>query len=226
MEEDTVKRHNMVFITGVGKEILWEQIYRSCSSHTLDMLDDLLHGTTDIPCIVRRDEIKHDLLPVGLVHPFRINENRKRFAGHVPFSEVLRVVTPYALLSASLVPPRNICIKDAYTIRELAKIYGIRIGILGSAAMEFATGLSYTDSLSDLDFLLRPASLHLLQEFYEASRDMVTVEELDFEVEFPNGYGVKLVEFFMDTKSVLAKSMEDVVIIEKKELLPYFYELA
>ena len=44
---------------------------------------------------------------------------------------------------------------------------------------------------------------------------------MDFELDLPNGYGVKLAEVFMDTKTVLGKSLDNVEILHRKDIMQY-----
>ena len=44
---------------------------------------------------------------------------------------------------------------------------------------------------------------------------------MDFELDLPNGYGVKLAEIFMETQTVLGKSLEDVSLLNRKDVMQY-----
>ena len=93
--------------------------------------------------------------------------------------------------------------------------------MLGSAALELATGLPYTDEASDIDILLKPAPYDKLLDFYRTAKENFGEIPMDFELDLPNGYGVKLAEVFMDTKTVLGKSLDNVEILNRKDIMQY-----
>ena len=44
---------------------------------------------------------------------------------------------------------------------------------------------------------------------------------MDFELDLPNGYGVKLAEVFMETQTVLGKSLDDINLLSRKDIMEY-----
>ena len=119
---------------------------------------------------------------------------------------------------------RNLYMEAVQRLCAMALARGITIGVIGSAGLEIATGLPYTDEASDLDMLLKPAPHRLLAEFYREAKEMYPRLVLDFEVELPNGYGTKLAELFMDGRSVLGKSVCDVRLLQKEDIAVFFKE--
>ena len=53
---------------------------------------------------------------------------------------------------------------------ELAYVFDLQIGVLGSAALELITGLPYTDENSDIDLIVKPAGYNRLLQFYRAAQ--------------------------------------------------------
>ena len=104
---------------------------------------------------------------------------------------------------------------------ELAYVFDLQIGVLGSAALELITGLPYTDENSDIDLIVKPAGYNRLLQFYRAAQACCNEIKMDFELDLPNGYGVKLAEIFMETQTVLGKSLEDVSLLNRKDVMQY-----
>ena len=95
------------------------------------------------------------------------------------------------------------------------------LGYARNSGLEIATGLPYTDEASDLDFLIKPAEYLKLESFYAECRAEFKNINMDFELELPNGYGVKLAEIFMQTRTVLGKSIKNVDLLYKKDIMQY-----
>ena len=100
----------------------------------------------------------------------------------------------------------------------------IRIGAF-TAADDIVTimtpGLPYTDDNSDIDLIVKPAGYNRLLQFYRAAQACCDDINMDFELDLPNGYGVKLAEMFMETQTVLGKSLEDVSLLNRKDIMQY-----
>ena len=60
-----------------------------------------------------------------------------------------------------------------------------------------------------------------LLQFYRAAQACCNEINMDFELDLPNGYGVKLAEMFMETQTVLGKSLEDVSLLNRKDVMQY-----
>ena len=132
-------------------------------------------------------------------------------------------MTPYEVMErkAFTVDEATPCIDTVIKLYGLAGSYDLQVGILGSAALELATGLPYTDEASDIDILVKPAPYDKLLDYYRTAKENFSEIPMDFELDLPNGYGVKLAEVFMDTKTVLGKSLDNVEILHRKDIMQY-----
>ncbi len=178
-----------------------------------------------VPGIARRDEAHPlatgaphytdaDIVPIGFVYPYREYGMRVRHPSSVGGGDILRVTTPYELLSIEFG-------QRTAALRALASISGsFPLGVWGSAAMEIITGLPYTDTLSDVDLLVRGCRS---DELSELSREVSAAEatfsiRIDVEVALVNGYGINLKEYLSSSPEVLAKGVSDVILINRDDV--------
>ena len=218
MEKAQLKRHDMLFLTDEGKRLLVQELLPGYRGARRDMVEEIFEGPTDIPGFVRRDEGQEKKIAIGFVHPVKIEENRLRVAAYVPENSVRKVLRPSDVAGHS-VTPCHYCVEAALFLQKYAEEHGLQVGVLGSVALEIVTGICYTDRDSDLDMLVQPAPLEELAAMYKTAKAKYPNVPLDFEVELPNGFGVKLAELFMDTGTVLGKSLTQVDLLNKKEVL-------
>jgi phosphoribosyl-dephospho-CoA transferase len=95
---------------------------------------------------------------------------------------------------------------------------GVRVGLLGSAALAVVTGLPYTCEASDLDLLVSGDAARL--ERFAADAEIIAQglgRRIDIELELKDGSGVKLAEWLSPSRSLLAKSLDDVRMIDRTE---------
>lgn len=221
MDQEKLKRHNLYYLTKEGYQRLWLEIAGKYQGEKRSLVEDVLCGEVNVPGIARRnDGPKVEAIALGFVHYQRLNGNRIRIATFVKNEEVAAVLTPYEIMHKQS-SARTLCMEACNRLGLLSASYGLKVGVLGSAGLELATGLPYTDSASDLDFLVKPGKYKLLEEFFKEARLMYPGINMDFELDLPNGYGVKLAEIFMDTRTVLGKSIDDVDLLMKKDVLKY-----
>lgn len=228
MDKTKLKRHDLAYVTAAGKQQIWRSLSAECGGEAALMAEEIFCGAEDVPGIVRRGEGTAAGVALGFVHHRRLDGGRLRLAAYATPEHIDAVVTPYEVMLRNIYSgrawtwtPRTQCLETAMRVYEAAVELGLQTGVLGSAGLELATGLPYTDEASDLDILVRPAPLELLQEFFGRSRCLAAGINMDFEVDFPNGYGVKLAELFMDTATVLGKSLKDVALLSKKDMLNF-----
>lgn len=223
MDKTQLNRHDLVFISQTGKDRIWEELSVKYQGEELSMVRDVLLGTNDIPGFVRRSEERPEEVALGFVHPQRINGNRIRIAAFTGAEDVEIIMTPYEVLQRKVFTVKGAtrCIETIIALYALADEFDLQIGVLGSAALELATGLPYTDEASDVDILLKPAPYNRLLDFYRTAKENFSDIPLDFELDLPNGYGVKLAEVFMDTKTLLGKSLDNVSILYRKDIMQY-----
>lgn len=223
MDKTQLNRHDLVFISQTGKDRIWEELSVKYQGEELSMVRDVLLGTNDIPGFVRRSEERPEEVALGFVHPQRINGNRIRIAAFTGAEDVEIIMTPYEVPQRKVFTVKGAtrCIETIIALYALADEFDLQIGVLGSAALELATGLPYTDEASDVDILLKPAPYNRLLDFYRTAKENFSDIPLDFELDLPNGYGVKLAEVFMDTKTLLGKSLDNVSILYRKDIMQY-----
>lgn len=218
-----MKRHNLVFVSQKGKDKIWQEIAPKYQGEALELVRDILQGTPNIPGFVRRSEERPGSIAIGFVHQRRIQGNRIRVAAFTEMQDIDTIMTPYEVMQrkAFTVEEPTHCIETIIKLYDLADKFDLHVGVLGSAALELATGLPYTDEASDVDLLLKPAPYDKLLDFYRTAKENFKDIPLDFELDLPNGYGVKLAEIFMDTKTVLGKSLDNVDLLYRKDIMKF-----
>ncbi len=223
MDKTQLKRHDLVFVSRQGKDKIWQEIADKYTGLPGELVKDVLQGETDIPGFVRRSDDKSDAVPIGFVHHKRIDDNRIRIGAFTSVNDIVAVMTPYEVMQrkAFALEAKTPCIEIVSKLYELAEIFDLQIGVLGSAALELVTELPYTDKNSDIDLLIKPAPYNRLLQFYRAAQASFGTINMDFELDLPNGYGVKLAEIFMDTQTVLGKSLDDVNLLSRKDIMEY-----
>ncbi|WP_299447592.1 malonate decarboxylase holo-[acyl-carrier-protein] synthase [uncultured Phascolarctobacterium sp.] len=223
MDKTQLNRHDLVFISQTGKDKIWKELSDKYQGEELSMVRDVFLGDNDIPGFVRRSDERPEEVALGFVHPQRIKGNRIRIAAFTGAEDVEIIMTPYEVLQRKVFTVKGAtrCIETIIALYALADEFDLQIGVLGSAALELATGLPYTDEASDVDILLKPAPYNRLLDFYRTAKENFSDIPLDFELDLPNGYGVKLAEVFMDTKTLLGKSLDNVSILYRKDIMQY-----
>ncbi len=218
-------------ISDQGRRLAFERVAPSLPLHEFELVKQLIIGTpggVKIPGIVRREDGKQipDTIPVGFSSPFRIEGNRLRIAGFVPTSAVIQVVSPFAVIDRGFVP-RTPCLKALVEILSVAGELGLKLGVWGSAALEIFTGLQYTDEASDLDLLVGMTRMDTIRTFTDSLSEIARAFhcKVDAELDLCSGYGVKVAELFMPTDTVLAKGLNDVILLPKQDILADMAEI-
>jgi phosphoribosyl-dephospho-CoA transferase len=223
-----LKRHTLLDITDHGRDAILAEL-AGCGPES-DMLREryaqiLLPKAAGarVPAIARREEgpLRPGFIPVGFSAPMIGREGRLRVAAFVREEDITRTTSPYELLVLLTAPPRNVCNRALASARVQAQALGLAIGVWGSAALELYTGLPCTHQDSDLDLLVAAAPREILYSFlYEiASIEAHLGLRIDVELELANGYGVHLKELFGRGLTVLGKSINDVVLLPRKQVL-------
>ncbi len=220
MAKTQLKRHDLVYVSARARAGILSALERQFAGAELALAQRVFTDTAEIPGIVRRAEVHPGMVALGFVPAQRLDGRRLRIAAVVPVAGVCRTVTPYAVLQRECAL-RTACMEAAAAVKLAAAHAGLEAGVLGSAALEIATGLPYTDAASDLDILLRPAPYAALRDFYLGLQTACRGLRVDCELDLPNGYGVKLAEIFMDTRTVLGKSIQDVVLLARQTVLAF-----
>lgn len=223
MDKTQLKRHDLVFVSRQGKDKIWQSIAAKYTGLPGELVEDVLQGEYDIPGFVRRSDDKSDAVPIGFVHHKRIDGNRIRIGAFTSVDDIVTVMTPYEVMQrkAFAYEAKTPCIEVVSKLYALSEVFDLQVGVLGSAALELVTGLPYTDENSDIDLVIKPAPYNRLLQFYRAAQASFGTINMDFELDLPNGYGVKLAEVFMDTQTVLGKSLDDVNLLSRKDIMQY-----
>jgi len=176
-----------------------------------------------IPGIVRREEgpLRSGCIPVGFSAPLASNEGRLRMATFVRKRDVVRTTSPYELVALPISPPRNVCTRALDLAKNHAQGLNLTLGVWGSAALELYTGLPCTHQNSDLDLLVSIAPREALSQFLlkiKAIEERLDLR-VDVEIDLPDGYGVNLKELFGQGRAVLGKSLADVAMLPREQIL-------
>lgn len=223
MDKTQLKRHDLVYVSPEGKDKIWQSVATTFCDEAKILVQNLLQGPFDVPGFVRRSDEDTETIPIGFVPHQRIKGNRVRIAAFTSLEDIVMVMSPYDVMQrkAFAIESGTECIRVLKELYELAESFDLQVGVLGSAALELATGLPYTDEGSDIDLLIKPAPYEKLQDFYRMAKENFTGINMDFELDLPNGYGVKLVEVFTTTKTVLGKGLKDVNLLYRKDIMKY-----
>jgi phosphoribosyl-dephospho-CoA transferase len=221
------KRHTLVDISDTGREEILAELAGNCSDYDIlhEKLGDLLlpeRAGARIPGIVRREESapRSGCVAVGFCGVVAGEGGRMRVTAFAKIDEVLRVTTPYELLSLHI-PPRTPSCRALAVARDEAGALGLTLGVWGSAALEIYTGLPYTHDDSDLDLLVAAAPSETLSHLF---REIKSLEErfnlrIDVEVDLRSGYGVHLKELLGQTSMVIGKSLAGVDLLNREQVL-------
>lgn len=221
MDKTQLNRHDLIEISTSERYRIFATLQEFYQGEELIKLQDLFKGDVSIPGIVRRaEQAAAGLVALGFVHPTRGAQKRFRVASFAYYGQIERHLTPYNVLELDF-KASNSCLNCLQQLNSLARNYQLALGVLGSAALEIATGLKYTDSVSDIDLLIKASNYEQLLTFYQAAINITKGVKLDVEIELPNGYGIKLAELARDSNTILGKSLTDVQLLSKKEIINF-----
>lgn len=228
METATLKRHDLLDLTDGAREAILEELTgagTAAAAHRDRYARILLpeQAGARIPGIVRREEgsAGRDRIPVGFSSPLAGREGRLRIAAFVHPDQVVRITSPFELLSAAAISVRTPCMQALEIAGNHARPLGLALGVWGSAALELYTGLPCTHRDSDLDLLVRPACREVLSRFLT---EIGTIEQqlglrIDVELAMKDGYGVQLKELFGQGRTILGKSLANVALLCREQIL-------
>lgn len=218
------QRHDFVFVSRMGRDRICTELAPFYKGEALELVKDVFsenYGQNGIPGIVRRaDKCGENFIPVGFVPLARLNDRRLRVGAFTHINEVSKIIVPFEILKMDF-PIRNNCLTAVQLIKELGNSQDISLGILGSAGLEIVTGCAYTNAASDVDLLIKGCEIEKLADIYQKLKAICNKLSvpIDLEVQLANGYGVKAAELFMESKTILGKSLKDVVLLNRKEVL-------
>lgn len=228
METVALKRHDLLDLTDGARKAILEELAgagTADAAHRDRYARVLLseQAGARIPGIVRREEgpAGRDRIPVGFSAPLAGREGRLRIAAFVHSDQVVRITSPFELLSAAAISVRNPCMRALEIAGNHARALDLALGVWGSAALELYTGLPCTHRDSDLDLLVRPACGEALSRFLT---EIGAIEQrlglrIDVELDLTDGYGVQLKELFGQGRTILGKSLADVTLLSREQVL-------
>ena len=220
-----VQRHDLLEITDWGRKAALDLALSSMPGSDGEQFRKVIMGglgETKVPGIARREEsqMKPGYIPVGFASAWRVAGNRIRIPAFVPVETVIRIVQPQQVMRMPC-EPRTPCLKAFKEIGLLADDRGLEMGVWGSSALEIFTGLPYTDESSDLDLIVGTLPLEVMREYWESIRKVGQKCQcsIDVEISLPNGFGVKLAEVLSNSHSVLGKGLQDVILLDREEIM-------
>ncbi len=221
------KRHTLVDISDAGRESILAELSGNSPDKAMlrgkfgRVLLPELAGTR-VPGVVRREDSAPRLgcVPVGFSEPVSIGKERLRIAAFARMQDVVKVTNPYEIMSLP-VPRRTAVTEALIAAKACADSLALVLGVWGSVAMEFYTGLPCTNKDSDLDLMIAVASEERLSRFMieiEAIAEQFGLR-IDVELDLPNGYGVQLKELLGQGRTVLGKSITEVALFPRFQML-------
>ncbi len=220
-----INRHDLLTLNPQGLDMALENLSApGAGAAALAELRGLIRGGgggCPLPGIVRRGAapMPPGVAAIGFCNPRVENGARGRAASVVNCSGIARLDTPYTVFTLPI-PPRTPALRAAQAIRL---IFAGRdcIGIWGSAALEIFTGMPFTHTASDLDLVLRGVPAQDIRGML-AEIDRVAGEmrlRIDVEITLRNGAGINAREYLSDARTVLAKGLRDVELMEREAVL-------
>lgn len=220
-----MKRHTLVEVSIPGRERIFRELEETYDHVFYEEFKKLIlegYGSVFVPGIIRRAEksISEGVISVGFASLNRIDGSRMRIPAYVYSNEVTAFITPFETVKRGFAP-RNRCLNMLEHILECAIKKDIEAGVWGSAGLELNTGLPFTDDNSDIDLLVKPAPYKILESFFGEINDLCSRfnSKADVELDLPDFGGVKLAELFMNTGTILSKSINDVKLIRKEDVI-------
>lgn len=211
-----LSRHDLVWLTAAG----WQQAMKAAG---VDGAAVALFRDHDWPAVVRRREpaAAADQVSIGLPLPPTPDGAKRRCAIDIPHAAIARSRAPLALAGVADQLPARWVDAGAALLADIARL-GVALGVFGSLAMQALTGRPYLTAASDLDLLLRPATLAELHVGLALLLRHCHALPLDGEIVFPGGAAVSWKEWgaagAVDQR-VLVKHVDFVRLAPKADLL-------
>lgn len=237
-----LKRHMLLEVSLVGRQ----RILSNIPQNKFDLLNyrllllpeqfspnieryDWTPYLSSIPGIVRRRDnvIPRDTTAIGFSSWLQKDNKRIRISSFVNSEEILSILTPYDISKIFFQQINRYRKNNVF--RALEHLIGqadhsISIGIWGSVALEIVTGYFYSHHKSDLDIIIKFNNKQSIKSINDTLAFISYLENkyklrIDPELELVNGYGVSLKELCGNNKTVLGKSVTDVVMLSKESIL-------
>lgn len=215
----TYRRHDVVWLSERSCRAVAESMRRSATAGAERMA--ALFVTGEIPAIIRRSAPCDGAgTGIGISFPLFEAGCRLRFAASVAAEGIRQLQTPYDIIDLPF-DPCSRPFKVLAEIRQALPGWHGRIGVFGASALQIVTGLPYLREGSDLDLVLEGGSpdelseAHRVLEEHEASSGI----RIDAEVIVGRKFGIKLRELMSKQKTMLAKTIDAVEILERGDVM-------
>lgn len=215
----TYRRHDLVWLTESSCHEVAETMRRSTAAGTMQMAT--LFAMGEIPGIIRRSAPCDGFgIGIGISFPLFDDGSRLRFATSVAAESIRAVQTPCDIIDL----PFDTSVKPLRVLSEIKQAlpeWQGRIGVFGASALQIVTRLPYLHEGSDIDLVLDGGTPDALLEAYRTLREYESScgIRIDAEVIAARRLGIKLGELFSNQKTVLAKTINSVEILDRREVM-------
>lgn len=213
------QRHVIVFFQPAARSSLRNSVLAGLAPHMAHLQPQVSEyfAGHDIPGIVCRPTLFNPAgkMQVGFSFPFRHDGERVRSAVLVEEGMVARSLTPYEVMA--LPQPDSFALQACLAaIVDVAADLRVEVGVIGSVALEMATGFPYVENRSDLDFVVRAADWAVLPKLRERMATVMARYGRRADIELEAGdLGIKLDEVLSDSDTLIAKTIKDVRIVDR-----------
>ncbi len=219
------RRHFLAFLKpGAGTELLSSVIDAlPPTMRGADIEENVRHAILDdhIPGIVCRPTTwcADGEGQLGFAFPFRVGEERVRAAVRVGRRQIHHFSSPWDVMHQALAAGTR-AHPVLSKIHKIARANGVRVGLIGSMALQVVTQLPYVRPGADVDLVVEVREWEALQSFYaemrcSSGRDL---PKFDIEADLYGHCGVKLEELFSSSDEIMIKTVESVFLIERADL--------
>ncbi len=215
----TYRRHDVVWLTESSCHEVAETMRRSTVTGAMQMA--ALFAMGEIPGIIRRSApCDRSGIGIGISFPLFDEGSRLRFDTSVAAEDIRAVQTPCDIINlpfdTSVEPFRALA-----EIRQALPEWQGRVGVFGASALQIVTQLPYLHDGSDIDLVFDGGSPDTLLKAYHSLREYESSFgiRIDAEVIVARRLGIKLGELFSNQKTVLAKTINSVEILDRSEVM-------
>jgi phosphoribosyl-dephospho-CoA transferase len=180
-----------------------------------------LFAMGEIPGIIRRSApCDGSGIGIGISFPLFEEGSRLRFATSVAAESIRAVQTPCDIIDL----PFDSSVKPLQALAEIRQAlpeWQGRLGVFGASALQIVTQLPYLHEGSDIDLVFNGGSPDALLEAHRVLQEVESLSgiRIDAEVIAGRRLGIKLCELFRNQKTVLAKTINSVEVLDRNEVL-------
>jgi len=215
----TYRRHDVVWLTESSCHDVAESMRTSTAAGAARMAAVFAMG--EIPGIIRRSApCDGSGIGIGVSFPLFEEGSRLRFATSVAAESIRAMQTPCDIIDL----PFDTSIKPLQVLADIKQTlpeWRGAIGVFGASALQIVTRLPYLHEDSDIDLVFNGGSPDALLEAHRALQEHESRSgvRIDAEVIAGRRFGIKLCELFRNQKTVLAKTINSVEVLDRNEVL-------